>query len=206
MGSICTSRPPHRHTTNTAARGSDWSGPPPTQQQATDTVAGPQTSALMAARVPWTASAQIARPADRHADGREGRKPRNENARFAQTQPIRERGPSTRTATPLSTSKASMDAPRRTVERASVSGLRLVPFSCPTSRALSTGIDADPPVSTPLPSALSRRCQPSKTARYDSALVPCRPSSRSSQSPAASLSDTNHARGQRRTRHGSDKR
>ena len=154
-----------------------------------------------ATRLTWTAI--VCR---NYPHGREGRKPRNENARFAQTQPIRERGPSTRTATPLSTSKASMDAPRRTVERASVSGLRLVPFSRPTSRALSTGIDADPPVSTPHPCALSRRCQPSKTARYDSPLVPCRPSSRSSQSPAASLSDTNHARGQRRPRHGSDKR
>mgnify|MGYP000886164323 CR=1 FL=1 len=107
---------------------------------------------------------------------------------------------------PRTRRKPSADAPRRTVDRASVSGLRLAPFIRPTSRALSTGIDADPPVSTPLPSALSRRCQPSNTAGYDAALVPCRPSSRSSQSPAASLSDTNHARSQRRPRHGSDKR
>ena len=58
----------------------------------------------------------------------------------------------------------------------------------------------------PLPSALSQRSQRSNTAGYDAALVSCRPSSRFSQSPAATLSDTNHAWSQRRPRHGSDKR
>ena len=58
----------------------------------------------------------------------------------------------------------------------------------------------------PLPSALSQRSQRSNTAGYDAALVSCRPSSRFSQSPAVTLSDTNHAWSQRRPRHGSDKR
>ena len=116
MDSTRTSRPPHRHTTNTAAHWSDRSGPPPTQQQATDTVAGPQTSALMpqgSHGLQW--SAETTRFTDRHADGHEGRKSRNEIERFAQTQPVRERGPSTRTATswttPSSTSKAFRGCP-----------------------------------------------------------------------------------------------
>ena len=97
----------------------------------------------------------VTRTFGRHADEREGRKPRNEIERFAQTQPVRERGPSTRAATswttPSSTSKASPDSPRRTVDRASVSGLRLAPFIRPASRALSTGVHAGAPVSTAPP-------------------------------------------------------
>ena len=52
---------------------------------------------------------------------------------------------------PRARRKPSADAPRRTVDRASVSGLRLAPFIRPTSRALSTGIHAGSPVSTAPP-------------------------------------------------------
>ena len=52
---------------------------------------------------------------------------------------------------PRTRRKPSADAPRRTVDRASVSGLRLAPFIRPTSRALSTGIHAESPVSTAPP-------------------------------------------------------
>ena len=52
---------------------------------------------------------------------------------------------------PRARRKPPADAPRRTVDRASVSGLRLAPFIRPTSRALSTGIHAESPVSTAPP-------------------------------------------------------
>ena len=137
MDSTCTSHPPHRARSRHSRR--------PASLRAIDRNGHMDNNRLPRLPAPSADTRMSVRAANLATRSSGSLKP-NLSASAGRAHERPRAGPRPRTRR-----KPSADAPRRTVDRASVSGLRLAPFIRPTSRALSTGIHAGSPVSTAPP-------------------------------------------------------